>query len=136
MRVTSLAKASDISPNFYIGITGALIEANLGPISTQEFDQDLGFPDYTADKSQTNGYASQTLTATMMEVGDGLRSIRNTDNILMPRVHSRHRTETSLDAVDPMLRKKHRLDESFQKIADFGQEVEDEASIVDKLDLN
>lgn len=48
-RVNSLAKASDLSPNFYIGVTGGVIEANLGGINNPEqIDPHLSFPDYRA----------------------------------------------------------------------------------------
>ncbi|KAH8903456.1 hypothetical protein BR93DRAFT_884875 [Coniochaeta sp. PMI_546] len=125
VHVTSLAKSSDISPNFYVGIPGGVIEANLGPINTADFDKHLGFPDFAAYWPHTGAYVSLPMPVTMMEVGDGLRVVGNTNNIVMPMVHTRLRTETSLSAVDPMLRKRHRLDESFQKLSDFGEGPEE-----------
>lgn len=137
-RVNSLAKASDFSPNFYIGITGGVIEANLGAINSQEFDPHLGFPDYTTavprsaswSTSPPSTYASTPVPAMMMELGDGLRSVSNTETIRMPMVHSRvgdtdRRERRLLDSIDPVLRKKHRLDERWQKIEDFSQDLED-----------
>lgn len=153
-RVVSLAKASDVAPSFYVGITGAVIECNLGAIdSPEEIDPHLGFPDYEAvatprnasssssSSSSSSGYVSQHLSATMMEVGDGLRYVGNDANIVMPMVHSRNRGEedgrerAALAKIPPVLRKKHRLDESFQRVADFSQDVDVEGLVRRTQDL-
>ena len=140
-RVISLAKASggDVAPNFYVGITGAVIECNLGAIdSPDEIDPHLGFPDYEASSlsSSSGSYVSQHLSATMMEVGDGLRYVGNDANIVMPMVHSRNRggekdgrERVALAEIPAVLRRKHRLDESFQRVADFSQDVDVEGLV-------
>jgi hypothetical protein len=140
-RVNSLAKASDVSPNFYIGITGGIIEATLGAIDTEEIDPHLGFPDYKASSSShPSNYLSSPMSATMMEVGDGLRSVSNEANILMPTVHSRVRETDKFERrkleTIKVLRKKHRLDESFHKIDDFCQDFEGVAYLTHKLGLD
>jgi hypothetical protein len=132
-RVSSLAKASDVSPNFYLGITGAVVECTLGAIENPlDIDPHLGFPDFQGSKRPPpGGYLSQPLSATMMELGDGLRAVGNDANIVMPMVHSRtrgfgrddERDRQLLRSVPAALRKKHRLDESFQRSADFSQDI-------------
>ncbi|OIW24283.1 hypothetical protein CONLIGDRAFT_685905 [Coniochaeta ligniaria NRRL 30616] len=78
-RVISLAKASDISPDFYIGIPGTVVEANISLFGTQIFDGILGSADKrVADGSQTSGgCATRPLSAMVMEVGDSLHSFSN-----------------------------------------------------------
>ena len=129
-RISNLVKASDISPNFYIGITGAVIEANLGPNLTAQYEPNFGFPDYVAHSQPDTAigrgmYTTSPVTPSMMEVGDGLRNPRNERNVLMPTVHSHDREIQKFPVEVPSrLTKKHRLDESFQLFEDFAQEKE------------
>ncbi|KAB5583033.1 hypothetical protein GE09DRAFT_947631 [Coniochaeta sp. 2T2.1] len=133
-RVSNLVKASDISSNYYVGITGAVVEVNLGSnLSTTAHEPNFGFPDYDAAKQPPNfgqighgGYATCPVTPSVMEIGDGLRNPRNVDhNVRMPGVHSHDRKVANFPVEVPArLTEKHRLDESFQLYEDYWQEKE------------
>lgn len=120
-RVCSLAKGSDVSPNFYVGVTGGIIEASLGSAVEGTFDRHLGFPEPKAHPSAA--YSPMPLSAAMMEIGDGLMAQTHTRNLTLPRFHSMdgktyEGTEWE-DRVDSGWRKKHRLDETYQYSEDF-----------------
>ncbi|KAM7207326.1 EID1-like F-box protein 1 [Naviculisporaceae sp. PSN 640] len=110
--IWSLAKPSDLSPNFYIGISGGIIEANLEPsVGTMmtRYDPNFGFRDWTATfsgessgKEAEVGYESRPLAAAMMETGDGF-AFRQNDRAIrfprmwMPRVSDRPAAAVSLE---------------------------------------
>jgi hypothetical protein len=133
-RVTSLAAASSVSPTFYAGITGAVIEANLGCVDDPAiYDAQLGFPDYVASNRQQRqgrgeqgAYRSAPLSATMIETGDGLAARDNDGTVPLPTVYSRlragERERRWTERVDPVLGKQHRLDKRFWERADFGED--------------
>ncbi|KAK0707427.1 hypothetical protein B0H67DRAFT_495384 [Lasiosphaeris hirsuta] len=104
--VWSLAKASDYSPNFYIGITGGILEANLQP-SNPDFeriapisrtstpaetepvvlcDPNFGFADWRDSHAVGRGYQSTLVAASMMETGDGEACKSNDRAIQLPRL--------------------------------------------------
>ncbi|KAK4217257.1 hypothetical protein QBC37DRAFT_415259 [Rhypophila decipiens] len=102
--IWSLAKPSDLSPNFYIGISGGIIEANLEPSlgtmmststgsetsssSSIRVDPNLGFRDWRLERDAPSsvGYESLPLGAAMMETGDGFAFRQNDRAIRFPRM--------------------------------------------------
>jgi len=118
--VTSLAKGSEVSPNFYIGITGGLIEAELRPSDTTEVDPNFG---YWAPQAKTTGpasalYSTTNLQPTVMETGDGKASRYNTRNIRLPPMVENDELLSRFDVALEM-RRQHRLDYGFQRLKDF-----------------
>ncbi|KAL2019885.1 hypothetical protein VTK56DRAFT_9060 [Thermocarpiscus australiensis] len=91
-RVWSLARASDISPNFYIGVSGGVIEASLEqcpytyPPDTPTTDPNFGFDDWRAAAAPESGYKSRPLVPSLMETGDGYAFKGNDRSILLPRL--------------------------------------------------
>lgn len=119
-RVCSMAKATDISPNFYIGIQGGVIEATLGPTETGEVDPNLGFP--AENPPKRTGYLAADLNPMMMEIGDGLASPVNNQPISVirfPRTRRLSGSRETLDGQHPVLRRAHRLDSRYQVVEDF-----------------
>lgn len=95
--IWSLAKPSDLSPHFYIGISGGIIEANLEPSSGTmastatsfgRADPNFGFRDWrlAADGPSEIGYEARPLGAAMMETGDGFAFRQNDRAIRFPRM--------------------------------------------------
>ncbi|EOO03689.1 putative f-box domain protein [Phaeoacremonium minimum UCRPA7] len=118
--VWSLAKASDISPNFYIGISGGVVEANLHMDGT---DPNLGFNSHEGFPSKNVSYKTVDLSASLMEIGDGLASPQNDRNIRIPTMRGKGwglREEPLLE-IDLARRKRHRLDIKYQVADDFRQ---------------
>lgn len=121
--VWSLARASPLSPNFYIGISGGIVEANLGAL-TKEVDPSFGFVSLES-KSVGVGTMSRALDASLMEFGDGILEIENDRNVRMPPmrgVGSWRNLDDGLDQVPESIRRRHRLDEKYQLARDFGQD--------------
>ncbi|KAK3381615.1 hypothetical protein B0H63DRAFT_502050 [Podospora didyma] len=120
--VWSLAKASDMAPNFYIGVSGGLIEANLevnsSNLQTSALgDPNFGFDDWKQAETFPGGYEAKPFyLPSMMETGDGLCYRNNDQSILFPRMP----VGTPLpDGLDGTLRKQHRLNARFQEAPDF-----------------
>nr|CAE85567.1 hypothetical protein [Neurospora crassa] len=112
-RTWSLAKASDSAPNFYLGVSGGVIEANLqptpsGPSKPVEIDPIYGYnypyftgplpvthstfsPHSSRNQPQINQGVAEAYTAvpikySLMETGDGLSVEANDRSIRMPRM--------------------------------------------------
>ncbi|KAK1827694.1 putative f-box domain-protein [Podospora conica] len=85
--VWALAKGSDVSPNFYIGIAGGVIEAALDPSGEGESthtDPHFGFSDWRDRDAVGAGYRSVPLGVSMMETGDGMLQTRNDRAVFLP----------------------------------------------------
>jgi hypothetical protein len=119
--IWSMAKATDMSPNFYIGISGGVIEANLEPCpdtyppDTATADSNFGVEDWRAAAPPESGYKSRALIPSMMEIGDGYAFKGNDRSIVLPRLLTfqgpRDWSESNGD-----LRKHHRLDIGYQDV--------------------
>lgn len=120
LSVTSMAKGSDISPNFYVGISGGVIEATLSSSDTNETDPNLGFADWSRGESTQTGYKTIDLRTSMMEIGDGRSSRHNGQNIRLPYVYKDEDSDlAALSGISSVLRRQHRLDSRFQFPEDF-----------------
>jgi len=80
--VWSLSKPSDFSPNFYIGISGGILEANLMHGGTN-CDPNFGFEDWR-ESMAPKGYKTNPVSPSMMETGDGLLVQSNDRAIGLP----------------------------------------------------
>ncbi|KAK3945625.1 hypothetical protein QBC46DRAFT_249300 [Diplogelasinospora grovesii] len=130
--VCSLGKASDMSPNFYIGIAGGVIEAQL---ETREdwkavIDPNFGFGDfrsslitYRSDQDPANAlnykslYLIKSDTPTI-ETGDGY-AYPQRDRTVQPPLQwppwvPREGNPAYLCDIHPESRRRHRLDPHFQ----------------------
>ncbi|KAK4158339.1 hypothetical protein C8A00DRAFT_39321 [Chaetomidium leptoderma] len=126
--VWSLARASDISPNFYIGVSGGVIEATLEetpdtyPPETTTADPNFGFDDWRAAAPPDSGYKARPLMPALMETGDGYSFKGNDRSILLPAL-SRYQGPRELAASQCRLNKHHRLDGGYQEEVDFADSV-------------
>jgi hypothetical protein len=120
LSITSLAKGSDLSPNFYAGISGGVIEGTLSPSQTGEVDPHLGFADWPRGVYQDTGYRTIDMGAILMEVGDGRSSRHNRANIRMPDlIEDQGRNSAVVRSTEEMLRKRYRLDLRWQREKDY-----------------
>jgi hypothetical protein len=108
-RVCSLAKASDVSSGFYIGISGGVVEASLGPPDGIGA-KGLGLRECRAIPSHC-GYKEWPVKADFMETGDGLSSKKNHDAIRMPYLGEI--PDEAVVGMDNTLRSQHRLDSRY-----------------------
>lgn len=127
--VWSLARASTLSPNFYIGISDGVVEANLGMLTDTggstvlEVDPTFGFAPVNS-KNVGAGTMSLGLDASLMEFGDGLLEVENDRNVRMPPMRgagSWRQSDQGLGDVPELPRRRHRLDKKYQAARDFGQ---------------
>ncbi|KAL2162208.1 hypothetical protein VTH06DRAFT_7121 [Thermothelomyces fergusii] len=122
--VWSLARASDMSPNFYIGLTGGVIEATLErtpdtyPPDTATVDPNFGFDDWRAGVPSWVGYTAKPLWPSLMETGDGYSYKGNDRSILLPALN-RHHGPAEWMASRGELASHHRLDNGYQEQDDF-----------------
>ena len=80
--VWSLSRPSDVSPNFYVGIAGGIIEANLVE-DGGTCDPNFGIADWR-DVPVELGFRSVSLTPSIMETGDGLLVQTNDRAVQLP----------------------------------------------------
>ncbi|KAK5652778.1 hypothetical protein OQA88_9634 [Cercophora sp. LCS_1] len=86
--IWSLARASDTSPNFYIGVSGGIIEANLQTSNIPKGgrlgrDPNFGFLD---GETGGAGYLSEAIWPAYMETGDGRFAGRNQRSFRLPPI--------------------------------------------------
>ncbi|KAK0704178.1 hypothetical protein B0T21DRAFT_416710 [Apiosordaria backusii] len=122
--IWSLARGSDISPNFYIGISGGVIEATLEPCPNNyppdqlTVDPNFGFADWRGRTADGSGYMSRQVSPALMEIGDGYAYKHNDRPILLPKLKDCGGppgwTGSRLE-----LSKYHRLDMNYQMHTDF-----------------
>ncbi|KAL2262861.1 hypothetical protein VTK26DRAFT_9187 [Humicola hyalothermophila] len=132
--VWSLARASDVAPNLYIGITGGVIEAGLEqcpedddayatPSSlTPVVDPNFGFADWRAAAPPESGCKSRALVPSLMEIGDGYSFPGNDRSILLSNLLTYHGPRELAAGDKAGLRRHHRLDNGYQQEADFAPE--------------
>lgn len=123
--VWSIARSSSLAPNFYIGISGGVVEASLSSTSIDTggaTEVDPVFGCTMEQKDLGAGYSSVPLEASLMETGDGLMYRENDRTVRMPpmrgRGWNRLRKDEYEDIADKQ-RRRHRLDERFQIMSDF-----------------
>lgn len=127
--VWSLARASPLSPNFYIGISGGVVEATLGTMSADaegnytglEVDPTFSLAPITS-RNVGAGTMSLGLEASLMEFGDGLLEVENDRNVRMPPMRGTgywRQSDQELGAVPKEPRRRHRLDKKYQIARDF-----------------
>lgn len=126
--VWSMARASPLSPNFYIGLSGGVVEANLAtlpPISSAhetEVDPHFGWVPCVQRDMGESGYEVHELDASLMETGDGRLCPENVRSVRMPAMRGKgwsRISEKMGDGVPPRLVRRHRLDERFHVLSDF-----------------
>lgn len=131
--VWSMARASPLSPNFYIGISGGVIEASLaaasppsapgtGPdVSQLAVDPNFGYgPSRAADIGA--GYTNYSLDASLMEIGDGRLDMRHDRSVRLPSMRGRgwsRITEKMGLGTPESIVMRHRLDPRYHLLGDF-----------------
>ncbi|KAK3316387.1 hypothetical protein B0H66DRAFT_293414 [Apodospora peruviana] len=126
--IWSLTKPSDISPNFYIGISGGIIEATLEPSPESSahvtIDPNFGFQDWreTGPVRGEVDYESLPLGAAMMETGDGFAFRQNDRAIRFPRMWTPRAQGLEAESFKSSLRSHHRLDHRYQIVEDYWPE--------------
>ncbi|KAK3994560.1 hypothetical protein QBC44DRAFT_340731 [Cladorrhinum sp. PSN332] len=122
--IWSFSRGSDISPNFYVGISGGVLEATLEPCPNvyppecATIDPNFGFPDWRARAPESSGYSSRASPPMLMEIGDGLAFTGNDRPIRLPRVLEcagpRNFAPATMEAS-----RHHRLDINYQNQRDL-----------------
>lgn len=122
--VWSLARSSDVAPNFYMGVSGGVIEATLEqtpdtyPPESATVDPNFGFDDWRAAAAPGSGYRTKPLVPAMMETGDGYSFKENDRSILLPGLRTYHGPQERSDFQGGLARH-HRLDNGYQLEVDF-----------------
>lgn len=131
--VWSLARASPLSPNFYIGISGGVVEASLCSATTTpdgnhpETDPVSGWTDL-AGQGLGVGYSTVGLDASLMETGDGVMYRDNDRSVRMPPMRGKGRSKMrreEYEGIPGEVRRRHRLDERYHILDDFVGDVGD-----------
>lgn len=145
--VWSLARASDVAPNFYVGVSGGVIEAtleqtpdtyptppppnppttttttpddaNANPV-TVVVDPNFGFPDWRAAAHQGSGYKTRPLVPALMETGDGYSFEGNDRSILLPGLVKYRGPPGEGMGQEGGRGRWHRLDGGYWQEGDFG----------------
>ncbi|KAL8371089.1 hypothetical protein RB595_001104 [Gaeumannomyces hyphopodioides] len=142
--VRSLAKGSDLSPHFFVGVPGGFLEARLGTggrdggggggggggdphLSFELLDLPAG-GDGDGDQSggggsgsSSSGYETAELRTFVMETGDGLSVPHNDRTIALPPFRLDAKRRVKKGHVPQELQDSHRLDPRYHHATDFGQ---------------
>ncbi|KAJ0109933.1 hypothetical protein J7T55_014735 [Diaporthe amygdali] len=126
--VWSLARSSSLAPNFYIGISGGVVEASLSAATTGgSLEVDPIFGCTMGQEDLGAGYASMPLEANLMETGDGLMYKENERSVRMPPMRGKGWNKLRKDEYENMpleRRRRNRLDERYQNKGDFVGDVD------------
>lgn len=136
--VWSLARASPLSPNFYVGISGGVVEAALCSVVGGEPEVDPVFgcrstagAGAAAGQGQGQdlgaGYSTVHLDASLMETGDGMMCRDNDRSVRMPPMRGKGRSKMrweDYEAIPSGLKRRHRLDERYHILDDFVDDVD------------
>ncbi|KKY39315.1 hypothetical protein UCDDA912_g00668 [Diaporthe ampelina] len=129
--VWSMARSSSLAPNFYIGISGGLVEANLSSASSATgvgaVEVDPVFGCTVGRQDPGAGYSTAPLEASLMETGDGLLYVENDRTVRMPPMRGKGWNKLRRDEYEDIpreLRARHRLDERYQIMSDFVEDVD------------
>ena len=83
--IWSFAKISDCMPNFYVGVSGGIIECALNPYTAKPLiDPNFGFQDWRSYQPEVEGYVSSPIKVKLMETGDGRMGGRLNGTYTMP----------------------------------------------------
>ena len=130
--VWSLARASPLSPNFYIGISGGVVEASLssttdgGGGGIPEVDPVFGCL-IPGQKDPGAGYSTMSLDASLMETGDGMMYEDNHRSVRMPPMRGKGRSKMRWEDYKSLpgeVRRRHRLDERYHILDDFVEDLD------------
>lgn len=132
--VWSLTRSSSLAPNFYIGISGGVVEASLSPTrgvtsgegGATEADQIFGCTMSQPDSGA--GYSTVPLSdVSMLETGDGMMDTKNDRAVRMPPLRfgklSKLRSD-DYEKIPQELKARHRLDERYHVMGDFNDDSE------------
>ncbi|KUI69706.1 hypothetical protein VM1G_05526 [Cytospora mali] len=126
--VWSLARASPLSPNFYIGISGGVVEASLSSTTGGASEVDPVFGCATGEQPDLGaGYSTMSLDASLMETGDGMMYKDNDRSVRMPPMRGKGRSKMrweDYDGIPNELKARHRLDERYHILGDFADDVD------------
>lgn len=126
--VWSMARSSSLAPNFYIGISGGVVEASLSTASaTKDAEADPIFGCTIGQQEPGAGYSTVPLEASLMETGDGLLYTENDRTVRMPPMRGKGWNRLRSDEYEKIpreLRARHRLDERYQIMSDFVEDVD------------
>lgn len=126
--VWSMARSSSLAPNFYIGISGGVVEASLStPSATSDAEADPIFGCTIGQEEPGAGYSTVPLEASLMETGDGLLYTENDRTVRMPPMRGKGWNRLRSDEYEDIpreLRARHRLDERYQIMSDFVEDVD------------
>lgn len=129
--VWSMARSSSLAPNFYIGISGGVVEASLSSTlagsagGASEVDPVFGWTMGGQDSGA--GYSTMPLEASLMETGDGMMYRENDRTVRMPPMRGKGWNKLRRDEYEDIpyeLRARHRLDERYQIMSDFVDDVD------------
>jgi len=119
--VWSLARSADVAPNFYIGITGGVVEASLRYDVDGSVDPNFGFTNERyrgAGFLPRGGAQVEFLEAPLMETGDGLAAPDNHRNIRLPRLKAKNNSRRIMIKEMSDLERRNRLDLAYQGLGD------------------
>lgn len=125
--VRSLAKGSDLSPHFFVGVLGGFLEARLGDNSSGDPHlsyEHLDLPPPADDDDGGGGggsYETAELKTFVMETGDGLSVPHNDRTIALPPFRPDAKRRARPGHVPKELQDSHRLDPRYHHAADFSQ---------------
>ncbi|KAL8417504.1 hypothetical protein RB594_001247 [Gaeumannomyces avenae] len=140
--VRSLAKGSDLSPHFFVGVPGGFLEARLGsggrdgggggdphlsfelldlPVDGEDGESSGGGDGNNNSNSNSSGYETAELATFVMETGDGLSVPHNDRTIALPPFRPDARRRAKKGHVPQELQDSHRLDPRYHHVTDFGQ---------------
>lgn len=143
--VWSMARASLVSPSFYIGISGGVVEADVAAgadarreegephldwghrpkVVSSSLSPSAAMPPPPRDTGMAGaGYTSYDLDASLMETGDGVLSVYNDRNVRMPPMRGKgwsRITEKIGHGAPEGLARRHRLDARYHMLDDFEQ---------------
>lgn len=128
--VWSMARSSSLAPNFYIGISGGVVEASLSSSSVNSSgatEVDPIFGCTVGQEESGAGYSTLPLEASLMETGDGLLYTENDRTVRMPPMRGKGWNKLRKDEYESIpgeLRVRHRLDERYQIMSDFVEDVD------------
>ncbi|KAK1759700.1 EID1-like F-box protein 1 [Echria macrotheca] len=114
--IWSLSRASDVSPNFYIGTSGGIVEANLEPFGNERVgDPNFGFDGWRDSTAVGVGYSSKALDPRFMETGDGRLGGREDRSYTLPPLWA-VKTEFGSEGRNYQQDPHQRLDDQFNVI--------------------
>lgn len=129
--VWSMARSSSLAPNFYIGISGGVVEASLSSTPAAggrgDAEADPVFGCTVGQEDAGAGYSTVPLEASLMETGDGLLYTENDRTVRMPPMRGKGWSKLRIDEYEDIprdLRARHRLDERYQIMSDFVEDVD------------